>query len=233
MEKREKLTEQKVDFAHPISRQRNAAGNKEHLEQRRDSLVAQLRTGNRAAAAELVDIYYRQIYLFMRRLGHSCQVSEDLTQQSFLQAWQHIGQLRDGKALNGWLYRIAGNVSKLYWCKHKAGKLVSFERIDVPHTGEAGSAARRPQAEDKIADYEQLGQLKNAVVRLPGKLKQAVVLHYMQNLTIAQAAEAAGVRQGTFKSRLSRALKALRKQLISDPPPRLASGDAGAGKAEL
>jgi len=78
----------------------------------------------------------------------------------------------------------------------------------VPHSSETGS--------DKIADYEQLGQLKNAVVRLPGKLKQAVVLHYMQHLTIAQAAEAAGVRQGTFKSRLSRALKALRKQVISE-----------------
>lgn len=208
MEKRKKLTEQKVDFAHPISRQRDAAGNKEHSEQRRDSLAAQLRTGSRAAAAELVDIYYRQIYLFMRRLGHSCQVSEDLTQQTFLQAWQHIDRLRNGKALNGWLYRIAGNVSKLYWRKHKAGKSVSIEGIDVQHTGEAGS--------DKIADYEQLGQLKNAVVRLPGKLKQAVVLHYMQHLTIAQAAEAAGVRQGTFKSRLSRALKALRKQVISE-----------------
>jgi len=231
MKKKAKLTEQKVDFAHPINRQRDAAGNKEpppfcfaktkqRGEQRRDSLVAQLRTGSRAAAAELVDIYYRRIYLFMRRLGHSCQVSEDLTQQSFLQAWQHIGRLRDGKALNGWLYRIAGNVSNLYWRKHKAEKLVShrdslrsIEGIDVPHTGEAGSAARRPQAEDKIADYEQLGWLKNAVARLPGKLRQAVVLHYMQHLTIAQAAEAAGVRRGTFKSRLSRALKALRKQV--------------------
>jgi len=208
MEKRAKLTEQKVGFAHPIDVQQDVNSNKEHLEQRRDSLVAQLRTGNRAAAAELVDIYYQQIYLFMRRLGHSCQVSEDLTQQSFLQAWQHIGRLRDGKALHGWLDRIAGNVSQLYWRKHKAGKLVSIEGIDVPHSSETGS--------DKIADYEQLGQLKDAVVRLPGKLKQTVVLHYMQHLTIAQAAEAAGVRQGTFKSRLSRALKALRKQVISE-----------------
>jgi RNA polymerase sigma-70 factor (ECF subfamily) len=206
--KKAKLTEQKVGFAHPISRQRNINGKQEHLGQRRDSLAARLRTGNRAAAAELVDIYYQRIYLFMRRLGHSGQVSEDLTQQSFLQAWQHIGQLRDGKALNGWLYRIAGNVSKLYWRKHKAGKSVSIEGIDVPESSEAESG--------KIGDYEQFGRLKNAVVRLPGKLRQAVVLHYMQHLTIAEAAEAAGVRQGTFKSRLSRALKALRKQVISE-----------------
>ena len=178
------------------------------MEKRRDSLAARLRTGNRAAAAELVDIYYQQIYLFMRRLGHDGQVSEDLTQQSFLQAWQHIDQLRDGKALNGWLYRIAGNVSKLYWRKHKAGRSVSIEGIDVAQSSQTES--------DKIGDYEQLGRLKNAVVRLPAKLRRVVVLHYMQHLTIAEAAQAAGVTQGTFKSRLNRALKALRKQVTSE-----------------
>ena len=208
MEKKAKLTEQKAGFAHPINRQRDVESNKEHLEQRRDSLAARIRAGNRAAAAELVDIYYQQIYLFMRRLGHNGQVSEDLTQQCFLQAWQHIARLRDGKALNAWLYRIAANVSKLYWRRHKTGRAVSIEEIDVPQSSEARS--------ERIGDYEQLGRLKNAVVRLPEKLRQAVVLHYMQHLTIAEAARSAGVRQGTFKSRLNRALKALRKQVISE-----------------
>ena len=215
MEKKAKLTEQKGGFAHPTSRQRDADSNKEHLEQRRDSLAARIRAGNRAAAAELVDIYYQQIYLLMRRLGHNGQVSEDLTQQSFLQAWQHIGRLRDGKALNAWLYRIAANVSKLYWRRHKAGRVVSIEGIDVPQS--LGLLTESSEARsDEIGDYEQLGRLKNAVVRLPEKLRQVVILHYMQHLTIAQAAEAAGVRQGTFKSRLNRALKALRKQVISE-----------------
>jgi len=205
MEKKAKLREQKVDFAHPISRQTGVNSKQEHLEKRRDSLAARLRTGNRAAAAELVDIYYQQIYLFMRRLGHNGQVSEDLTQQSFLQAWQHIGQLRDGKALNGWLYRIAGNVSRLYWRKHKGKKPAGLEGFDVPDS----NIARY----DKVERNEQLEHLKNAVARLPIKLRQTVILHYMQQLTIAESADAAGVRQGTFKSRLNRALTALRKHV--------------------
>ncbi len=170
-----------------------------------DSLAARLRAGDRAAAAELVDIYYEQIYLFMRRLGHNCQASEDLTQESFLQAWHHIGQLRDGEALNSWLYRIAGNISKHYWRKHKGREVTGIEGFDVPDSSE--------DEYDKIRHYEQLGRLKNAVARLPIKLRQAVILHYMQHLTIAEAAQAAGVREGTFKSRLSRALKALREQI--------------------
>jgi RNA polymerase sigma-70 factor (ECF subfamily) len=142
----------------------------------------------------------------MRRLGHNRQVSEDLTQESFLKAWRHIGQLRDGKALNGWLYRIAGNVSKLYWRRHKHKKPAGIESFNI-----SGSTDTGP---DIVEHNEQLEQLKNAVARLPVKLRQTVVLHYMQQLTIAEAADAAGIREGTFKSRLNRALTTLRKQAI-------------------
>ena len=176
----------------------------EHPEKRRDLLADRLKAGDGAAAAELVDIYYEQIYLFMRRLGHSHQGSEDLTQETFLAAWSHIGQLGSGEALNGWLYRIAGNVSRHHWRRRKGRKTASIEGFDVP----AG------ESEDRAEYYEQLGRLKKAVERLPLRLRQAVVLHYMQQLTIFEAAEAAGVREGTFKSRLNRALKTLRKQVI-------------------
>ena len=176
-----------------------------NLRKTQESLAARLRGGDPAAAAKLVDIYYEQIYLFMRRLGHTPQVSEDLTQESFLHAWQHIGQLRDGKALNGWLYRIATNVSKLHWRRHKGKRLVPIEASDIPDNKETGH--------DKVGNNEQLSRLKDAVTLLPEKLNQAIVLHYMQHLTIAEAAEAIGVRQGTFKSRLNRALKALRSQI--------------------
>jgi RNA polymerase sigma-70 factor (ECF subfamily) len=207
MAKKAKLTEQKTGFAHPIRGQGDADKKEKNLDELRDSLAARLRSGDHAAAEEFVDMYNEQIFLFMRRLGHDRQVSEDLTQESFLQAWQHISQLRNGKALNGWLYRIAGNVSKLYWRRHKGREMASIEGvgIDVPENNEDGP--------DIVDHYEQLSRLKKAVEYLPEKLRQAVVLHYMQHLTIAEAAEAAGVREGTFKSRLNRALETLRKQI--------------------
>jgi RNA polymerase sigma-70 factor (ECF subfamily) len=143
----------------------------------------------------------------MRRLGHSCQVSEDLTQEIFLRAWQHIGQLRSANALNSWLYRIAGNVSRLHWRRHKIRELAGLEGIDV-------SDGSEPEC-DKAGQSELLGQIKTAVTKLPIKLRQAVVLHYMQHLSIAESAAAAEVREGTFKSRLNRALKVLERQIAS------------------
>lgn len=175
------------------------------MNKRSDSLAGRLRTGNRAAAAELVDIYYERIYLFMRKLGHSCQVSEDLTQESFLDAWEHISQLRTEQSLNSWMYRIAVNVSKQYWRSIKNKDALSIEGIDVPDGKEVGF--------DKVEHLEQLRRLRNAVLKLPIKLRQAVVLHYMEHLAIGEAAQAAGVRQGTFKSRLNRALKSLKKEI--------------------
>lgn len=175
------------------------------MEKKPDSLAERLMAGDDAAAGELVDAYYEQIYLYMRRLGHSRQVSEELTQDSFLQAWQRIGQLRGDEAIKSWLYHIAGNVSRLYWRRNKAKSTVSLEGFDVPDKSEADCS--------KIEHWEQLSRLRVAVAKLPIKLKQVVILHYMQHLTIAEAAEAAGVREGTLKSRLNRALKVLRREI--------------------
>lgn len=172
------------------------------------ALARRLRHGDRTAAEELVGIYYARIYLFMRAMGHDTQISEDLTQETFMRAWNHIGQLREGKALAGWLFRIAGNVSRLYWRKHKhegAGHSEDVERI-------AGQADGPAQAGER----EMFARLHREVAQLPRKLREAIVLHYMDQLTIAEAAEAAQVLPGTFKSRLNRGLEALRKQIADE-----------------
>jgi len=205
MAKKRIPAEQNTEPAHLKDEQQEVRANSDRREAPEESLAARLRAGDRDAAAELVELYYRRIYLYMRRLGHDRQVSEDLTQESFLNAWYHIGQLKEGKALCSWLYRIAGNVSRLYWRRHKGKKMVSIEWVDAPES--------RILENSKNEQYEQLEQLRDAVGRLPARLKEVIVLHYMQHLTIAHAADAAGIRQGTFKSRLSRALKILRKQL--------------------
>ena len=205
MEIKAKLAEQKADLTYLKNTQRNPDSDKEYLSQRRDSLAARLRSGDREAAAELVDEYYQQIYLFMRRLGHDRQVSEDLTQESFFNAWHHIGQLKDGKALNGWIYRVASNVSRLHWRKHKHMEIIGIESIKMPNTGN--------DEPEKMEHNEQLEHLRDVVERLPMKLRETIILHYMQQLTIAEATETAGINQGTFKSRLNRALKILRKNI--------------------
>ncbi|UCC98344.1 MAG: RNA polymerase sigma factor [Phycisphaerales bacterium] len=203
MDEKANLAEQKPDLAYPTRQQRDLGVNEASVRQRPGPLSARLRAGDRAAAVELVDEYHEQIYLFMRRLGHDRHVSEDLTQDVFFSAWHHIGQLKDDKALKSWLYRIASNVSRLYWRRHKHKEVAGIELIDMPDSSETGP--------EKAGRREQLEQVIDAVTRLPTKLKETIVLHYVQQLTIAEAAEVAGIREGTFKSRLNRALRTLKK----------------------
>ena len=175
------------------------------MEEEKDLITARLAAGERAAAEELVNRYYEKIYLYMRRMGHSRQTSEDLTQECFLKAWQNIGQLKYSRALGSWLYSIAANISNLYW--RRSRNLGSLD-CDIEETD------HKQNGSETAEHAEQLCRLKDAVVKLPIKLRQAVVLHYLQQLTIAESAEAMGIREGTFKSRLNRALKILKKALL-------------------
>ncbi len=205
MQENTQVTEQKDASAHLRNKEAVVKQGVRMPAEEEGSLAGRLRHGDRMAAEELVDRYYERVYLFMRAVGHDRQMSEDLTQETFLRAWHHIGQLRDGKALNGWLFRIAGNVSRLYRRRHKGKTSVSLEGVEPPASGVDGS--------QRAGERERFDRLHEAVARLPWKLRQAIALHYMDQLTIAEAAEAARVRQGTLKSRLNRGLVALRKEV--------------------
>ena len=109
---------------------------------------------------------FEQIYLFVRRLGHDRQMSEDLTQETFLHAWQHIGQLRNGRALGGWLYRIAANLAKSHWRTKNSSEQGILDEANV--------AAVKHQLDS--SDLEHPDVLSKSVSRLPMKFRQVVVL---------------------------------------------------------
>jgi RNA polymerase sigma-70 factor (ECF subfamily) len=120
-----------------------------------------------------------------------------------MNAYKKIDQLRKPESAMCWLYKIALNVSRSYIKSNKLKNVMSYEDLsDLSHS----------VSQDVDFDSD-LGRLTEAVKVLPEKFRQAVVLHYLEHLTIAESAEVAGVREGTFKSRLNRALKRLERSL--------------------
>jgi RNA polymerase sigma factor (sigma-70 family) len=204
MQKNAEPAEQDQGSAHLTCKGAAALGGGE-MRVDHESLAGRLRRGERAAAEELVDGYYDRIYLFMRAVGHDRQTSEDLTQETFMQAWHHVGQLRNGRALSSWLFRIAANTSRLYWRRHRGVRMVGFEPAPMPTDD--------PDSPEQASGQEELTRVRDAVTRLPQKLRQAVVLHYVEQLSISEAAAVAGIRKGTLKSRLNRALRVLRREV--------------------
>ena len=204
------LTEQYPVERHPYSMQGHREhANKQSLVQRQSQLAARLQHGEHAAAEELVNRYHQRIYLYLRELGHSRETSEDLTQEAFFRAWHHIGQLRSGQALSSWLFRIASNVSREHWRKQHRRSMADHERLHLATPTEMEGLGQ----DERVGRLEEVGHLLQAVGGLSWKLRQAIVLHYLQGFTISEASDVAGIKEGTFKSRLNRGLESLRHHL--------------------
>jgi len=199
------LTEQQSHNGHLYITNEPKNNLSDDMDQWQDEIIKGLRAGSHTAAIELVDRYYKKIYWFMRRLGHRRSVSEDLTQDCFIQVWQHIGQLRNAAALNSWIYRIALNASRQYLRSNKIRKTSSFEGYD--QITEDNSSAELFEAREEI------DKLKEFVSQLPDKQQKIIILHYMEQLTIYEVSQVLNIRQGTVKSRLNRGLEQLRRKM--------------------
>lgn len=171
------------------------------------ALVRRLRKGDRAAAESLVDRFYRRIYLYLRELGFRSHESEDLTQETFMRAWNSIDRLHDEQAFSAWLYRIASNAAREQWRRNKRRHELSSQYHE---TGQKIALDEIEQAQDLKDCHE---RLLRAVESLSWKHREAVVLHYLQEFSITATAKIAGVKEGTLKSRLSRALEILRERM--------------------
>ena len=116
--------------------------------------------------------------------------------EAILRAWQAFGRLRDEKALKSWLIKITVNCAYEH---HRRGAHVTYTDDLEPLAG---------GAEDKH-DFT----LWDAVCALPEDYRVATVLFYYEDMTTAEIAKTLGVREGTVRSRLSRARNRLRTLL--------------------
>ena len=139
---------------------------------------------------------HHAMYCAARVLLDSDADAEDAVSEATLRAWQAFGRLRDEKSLKGWLIKITVNCAYEH---HRRGARVTYTDDLEPLAG---------GAEDRH-DFT----LWDAVCRLPADYRVATVLYYYEDMTTAEIAKALGVREGTVRSRLSRARSRLRTLL--------------------
>lgn len=132
----------------------------------------------------------------------------DVTQETFVAAWQQMPKLRDGGAFASWLRRICINRSRNWLRTRKRRPRAALDIGDEPE------AAVIP---DPTGDFrgavEARTLLEPAFEALSPDQRAVLALHYSIGLSIAEAADALGVRVGTAKSRLSAGLAALRHEI--------------------
>lgn len=169
-------------------------------------LVQAAQAGDQIAFESLVDQYYSMVHgLTYSKVGEWA-VAQDLTQDVFLTAWTSLHTLRHPEAFLVWLRRIARN-SALNWLRTREYRRRLAEQND------RGSVAPKTEEDPsgEVARRECLEQVGEAVQSLSLKLREAVVLYYLEGQTAADAADALGISVDAMKKRLRLGRKKLQE----------------------
>lgn len=152
-------------------------------------LVAHARAGSADAFGRLVQMHQQALRAFLRRLG--AVDADDLAQETFVFAWEHIGRFDPARAFRPWLFGIA-------WRKHREGKRSWLRRL--ARQGKAAPDADAVFQPDPGARLD----VAKAVAGLPADQKAALLLCLACEFTHAEAAEALALPLGTVKSHVAR-----------------------------
>ncbi len=164
-------------------------------------LVALAAAGGRAAFGELVRRHGSAVRGLLRRMGAQGALADDLAQDSFLAAFEQIGEFRGEGTFQAWVKRIAARLYVKRWRKdaRAAAMVPPPETPDAAGLGEGGAA-------DRIDLDEALRALSHAE-------RMCVCLCYGGGLSHAEAAAALNSPLGTVKSHVKRGLDKLRSRL--------------------
>lgn len=173
-----------------------------------------LKSGDKAEFARLVEAYYTPIYrLGLKMLGDSAD-AEDVLQNTFLKALQHLPNFEGRSSLSTWLYRIAANEALMMLRKRRPTVVVD-ENADDSEDDYTPTQFTDwcCLPEDEFITDESKGQLDIAIQRLPETLKVVFLLRDIEGLSIRETSEALGLSETAVKTRLLRARLHLRESL--------------------
>ncbi len=179
------------------------------------ALVAEAKAGNYEAFEELVNRYENKIYRLGVNITGSPEDAEDVLQEAFLKAFQHLGEFRADSRFYTWLVRIAVNEALMKLRKKRSDRSVPIE-ADVGEDGETiprEFADWKPNPEQIYAQSEIESSLRDAAQKLPPAYRTVFLLRDVEDLSTAEAASVLGLSDGTVKARLFRARLMLREEL--------------------
>ena len=179
------------------------------------TLVAQSREGDSRAFSELVRRYQGKIFRLAQHITQNREDAEDILQETFLKAYEHLDQFKGDSKFYTWIVRIAVNQSLMKLRRRKGDKTVSLdEQID---TGEdtvvREIAAWGEDPEQRFSREELGGILDSAIDALDPLYRSVFVLRDIEELSTEETAEALGLSVPAVKSRLLRARLQLRERL--------------------
>src|SRR5689334_25148384 len=182
--------------------------------------IERLKNGETAAFDTLIRERSGEIYGLLYRLTENGEEARDLTQETFLRAFQSIGHFRGEADLRTWIYRIAINQARNRWRWWRRRRREATVSLDAPEIGggRLGLVAtlKSPTAKDPeqhTLQNERARALQKALSGLRRVYRDAVVLIDIEGFAYEEIATTLNISVGTVKSRLARGRQELRRKL--------------------
>ncbi|QKS69824.1 RNA polymerase sigma factor SigW [Paenalkalicoccus suaedae] len=177
-------------------------------------IVAEVKKGNQDAFAELMDLYKDKVYhIAYRMLGNSHE-AQDVAQEAFLRAYTNIDSYDTNRKFSTWIFRIATNLSidrirKKKPDFHLEDQVAGTEDLDY----HSQFAADEDLPEDQVVQLEMQEWVQQEIMELPPKYRSAIILKYIEDLSLKEISEILNLPVATVKTRIHRGREALRKRL--------------------
>ena len=178
-------------------------------------LVAKARAGDAQAFTDLVNQYERKIYRLAKHITQNDEDAEDVLQETFLKAYEHLDTFQGNSKFYTWIVRIAVNESLMKLRKRKGDRTVPLdEPVDTGEEMVAREIAVWEDNPEQRYSREEIQQiLDDAVQSLKPDFRTVFILRDIEELSTEETAETLGISIPAVKSRLLRARLALREKL--------------------
>jgi RNA polymerase sigma-70 factor (ECF subfamily) len=178
------------------------------------SIVESCLNGNREAYALLVTKYEKSVFNIVYRLTGTTEEAKDITQDTFIKAYESLRQVNPEFKFSNWLFKIATNLCKDRIKKRKI-PTVSLHECNYLFDQEISNKNKDSQLsyQDNLIPSDEQEQVQRAISNLPFIYRRIVVLRYIQDLTYQEIADILEMPLGRVKVQLHRAHKILYDQL--------------------
>jgi RNA polymerase sigma-70 factor (ECF subfamily) len=180
--------------------------------------IERLKRGEAAAFEQLVAERSGEIYGLLYRLTENGEEARDLTQETFLRAFQSIDRFRGEADLRTWIYRIAINQARNRWRWWRRRRRDSTVSLDATH-GQSDQtllstlAESSENPEQQTLAHEREVVLREALQKIGRAYRETVILRDIEGFAYEEIATTLGINVGTVKSRLARGRQELRLKL--------------------
>jgi RNA polymerase sigma-70 factor, ECF subfamily len=173
-------------------------------------IIGRVLGGDREAFSVLVDIYKGPVFRLAFRLTGSTQDADDLTQETFLRAFQSLAQFRTGERFFPWLYTVGLNTIRNHLRKANAlpGETAGYGALET--------ADPRDNPVEAAIGRERFLRFQVYLLRLPVPVREAMVLRFYEGMSFEDIAAMTGDTLSSTKMKVYRGLEKIRLMMEAD-----------------